>query len=60
MARRKPKTVAPARSRPITPSLKVMIRLFAANNPTMSQVEIGRAFNVNPGRVSEAIRGKRK
>jgi hypothetical protein len=30
-----------------------------AAEPDLSQAEIGRRFNINPGRVSEALRGKR-
>jgi hypothetical protein len=28
-------------------------------NPNLSHAEIGRQLNVNPGRVSETLRGKR-
>jgi hypothetical protein len=30
-----------------------------AAEPQLSQAEIGRRLNLNPGRVSEALRGKR-
>jgi hypothetical protein len=50
---------APATSTPMTPELAEEIREFAKDNPDMSHQEIGGAFNVNHGRVSEAIRGKR-
>lgn len=32
----------------------------ALANPTLTQVEVARVFNVNPGRVSEAVSGRRK
>jgi hypothetical protein len=50
---------APATSTPMTPELAEEIREFANDNPGMSHQEIGVVFNVNHGRVSEAIRGKR-
>jgi hypothetical protein len=34
------------------------VRRFAAERPDLSQVEIGRMFNINGGRVSEALAGK--
>lgn len=36
------------------------IRQFAAANPDATMFDIGRRFNVNQGRVSEALFGKRK
>jgi hypothetical protein len=50
---------APAASTPITPELYEEIREYAEANPGMSQQEIAVIFNVNHGRVSEAIKGKR-
>jgi hypothetical protein len=50
---------APATSTPMTPELADEIREFAEQNPGMSHQDIGVVFNVNHGRVSEAIRGKR-
>jgi hypothetical protein len=50
---------APATSTPMTPELADEIREFARDNPGMSHQDIGVVFNVNHGRVSEAIRGKR-
>lgn len=58
--RRRPRNRAPAVSRRITEDLRAEIRAVALSNPTLTQVEIGRRFNVNPGRVSEAVRGLRK
>lgn len=44
----------------LTPALARKIRLYAAAHPRMSYRRIGELFNVGIGRVSEAIRGKRK
>lgn len=46
-------------SEPMTKKLRAQIKAYSRANPTMTQLEIGRVFNVNPGRVSEAVRGKR-
>jgi hypothetical protein len=51
---------APATSTPMTPELALEIREFAEDNPGMSHQEIAVQFNVNHGRVSEAINGKRE
>lgn len=51
---------APASSNPMTPAIAASIRAMAKAHPRMSQAEIGRHFNVNSGRVSEVLRGKRK
>lgn len=58
--RRPPARRAPPTSRPMHEDLRLEIRMWAFNHPEASYVEIGRHFNVNPGRVSEAIRGFRK
>lgn len=50
---------ATATSTPMTPELAQDIRDFVAANPNASQQAVAEAFNVNHGRVSEAIRGKR-
>lgn len=50
---------APASSTPMTPELAEEIRDFVDANPTMSHQAIAEVFNVNHGRVSEAIKGKR-
>ncbi|MGA2313867.1 MAG: hypothetical protein ABSF87_16105 [Xanthobacteraceae bacterium] len=50
---------APATSTPMTPELAEEIREYAEANPSMSHQAIGEVFNVNLGRVSEAIIGKR-
>jgi hypothetical protein len=50
---------APATSTPMTPELAEEIREYAEANPGMPHQTIGEVFNVNHGRVSEAIKGKR-
>ena len=56
--RRGPK--APRNSAPMTPKLAASVRAYKRANPDATQVDIGRHFNINQGRVSEALRGKRK
>lgn len=60
LSRRKPKRKAPPASAPMTDSLRASIRAYAAANPDATQATVGRKFNVNPGRVSEVLRGLRK
>lgn len=55
-ARRRSKPV----SQPMTPELRRQIALYAKDNPDLSYVEIATEFNVNPGRVSEAVAGFRR
>lgn len=50
---------APASSTPMSPAVIANIRNYAARYPMMSQNHIATIFNVNPGRVSEALKGKR-
>jgi hypothetical protein len=59
--RRRPSVAprAPATSTPMTDELAQDIRDYAEANPGMSHQEIAVEFNVNHGRVSEAISGKR-
>jgi hypothetical protein len=59
--RRRPSAAprAPATSTPMTEELAQDIRDFAEDNPGLSHQEIAVEFNVNHGRVSEAISGKR-
>jgi len=51
---------APATSTPMTPELAEEIREFAEANPGTSHQDIAVVFNVNHGRVSEVISGKRQ
>ncbi|ABS14254.1 hypothetical protein I6H96_02665 [Brucella anthropi] len=48
------------KSSPMTPTLARQIRKYKTGNPDASHVEIASHFNVNPGRVSEALHGKRQ
>jgi hypothetical protein len=50
---------APASSTPMTPELAEEIKEYAEANPGMPYQDIAVVFNVNLGRVSEAIKGKR-
>jgi hypothetical protein len=59
IGRRSPRHRAPNTSAPITDALKVQIRAMKTAEPHLSQAEIGKRINLNPGRVSEALRGKR-
>ena len=59
LTRRHADRKAPATSRRMTPELRREIAEYANANPDMSQVAVGRRFGVNPGRVSEALNGKR-
>ena len=59
LERRRADRRAPVGSDPITPELQEEIRAFAALHPTWSQADIGAQFNVNAGRVSEALKGRR-
>lgn len=49
----------PVRSRKMTPELAEEIRIFVRENPNMRQFDVAKVFNVNQGRVSEALIGKR-
>lgn len=46
-------------AKPMTPELRAQIRAFANDYPELTQLQIGNHFGVNPGRVSEAVYGKR-
>jgi hypothetical protein len=43
------------RSAPLTPPLAKKIRNFVEKNPKLHQRDVAQRFNVNPGRVSEAV-----
>jgi len=43
----------------MTEALRIQIRTMKTADPDLSHAEIGRRLNLNPGRVSEALRGKR-
>lgn len=59
LVRAPPVRRAPDRYRRITPAMKEQIRLYARANPSAHQIDIGQAFGINPGRVSEILTGKR-
>ncbi len=59
MTRRKAVRRAATRSKKVTPALRVEMRKFAKANPGMPYTDIARYFDVNPGRVSEALAGFR-
>lgn len=53
--RKPPIRKAEAQSQPMTPELAEKIRAFAKRNPDMSFQSIGYRFNVNAGRITEAL-----
>lgn len=59
LARRPPATRAERSSTPMSARLAGAIRTFAEKHPGRSQRAIAEHFNVNPGRVSEVLSGKR-
>ena len=60
MYRRPPVKRAPRKSANVTPNVRHAIRVLHATDPTLSNREIGAAVNVDGGRVSEELGGKRK
>jgi hypothetical protein len=48
---------ARAQSTPMTDELRDELRSYARRNPTKTYASIAHHFDVNPGRVSEALRG---
>ncbi len=60
LKRRPSKRRAQPVSRVMTPELKQEIREYYKANPGAAQTEIAKLFNVNQGRVSEALRGIRQ
>jgi hypothetical protein len=50
---------APTTSRRITADVRASVRHVAANNPDMAHQDIAEAHNINIGRVSEILHGKR-
>jgi hypothetical protein len=58
---RRPSGQRAARSSlPMTDSLRDQIRAMKEAEPNLSQAEIGKRLNLNPGRVSETLKGKRR
>jgi hypothetical protein len=50
---------APPSARELTGGLILSIRAYAQLHPSMTEADIGHVFDVNQGRVSEALHGKR-
>lgn len=50
---------APVTSRRITEDVKRSVRIYANQHPQASHQEIAEAHNINIGRVSEILHGKR-
>ncbi|GAA0468908.1 hypothetical protein GCM10009096_07280 [Parasphingorhabdus litoris] len=55
MYRNSPVKRARARSVHLTPELAEEIRVFVRKHPKLHQRDVAQKFNVNPGRVSEAL-----
>lgn len=60
IARRPSTQRAPRTSATMTDAVRARIKAMKAADPHLSHAEIGRRLNVNPGRVSETLRGKRR
>lgn len=60
IARRRPVKVAPRSSAKVTPAIVEGVKLLATQHPDWTQAKIGKKFNINVGRVSEILRGKRR
>lgn len=60
IARRRPIKVAPVSSAKITPEIIEGVKLMSTQHPDWPQTKIGKKFNINAGRVSEILRGKRR
>jgi hypothetical protein len=52
-------TRAPTTRKGLDEQLKASIRAFVADYPGMAMQDVANTFGVNPGRVSEALHGKR-
>ncbi len=59
LKRRPPTRVAKPKSRPFTPEVAAEIVAIHEANPDMTYPEIAAKVKVNPGRVTDAIKGKR-
>ena len=60
IARRPAGQRAPTTSTPMDDDVRDQIKPLKKANPAISHAEIGRRLNVNPGRVCETLKGKRK
>ena len=52
-------TRTPVKNKRITAVIRASVRAMAAANPDASHQEIADVHNINPGRVSEILHGKR-
>jgi hypothetical protein len=59
IARRPSGQRAPITSSPMDDTVRDEIRRMKEAEPDLSHQEIGRRLNINPGRVSETLKGKR-
>lgn len=59
LSRRPARKRAANSSARMTPEMRDAIRAYRRAQPDAAQTAIARVFNVNPGRVSEALRGFR-
>ena len=59
MRRRRSKPRVKKHCETVTPELRAHIREYSNLFPRLSQFQIGQLFNVNQGRVSEALHGHR-
>ena len=59
LSRRKPKSRAVAMSEPMSDEIRHRIRRMHKSNPDLPMSRIAAALNLNPGRVSETLRGYR-
>lgn len=59
LSRRPVRRRAAPSSAPMTDEMRDAIRAYHRAHPDRPQVDVARVFNVNPGRVSEALNGFR-
>lgn len=59
LKRRPPVKRASPRARGVTPELAERVRLYALAHPTTPNRDIGHHFDIDGGRVSEILAGKR-
>ena len=50
---------APVQSSPVTDEVRRLIKTYAMTYPDMTQQQIAHEFNLNAGRVSEILTGKK-
>lgn len=57
---RRPSKRGPNVSATVDDAMRARIRQLKATDPTLTHQQIASALNINPGRVSETLRGKRQ